>query len=259
LRHKPRTRAIYGPLAASFRARRQLHERSLASEVDEALGGELRSLFAPGEGVAEMRQLMRVAQSSLVAELRLSHATVAGAVADSPARLEEPESWEATLLQRRALLKWSQVCTLQKRAPAATAWLLAFDLYWRGGVWATLRVVDLTAPTRHQQGTGSHRSIAQFPSTRRATSKTRQHDLAGAIGATNDRRRWLQQLRPSSRASRAYVGMCGFPPFIRTRCRLCWRTLGAWPRSPPHTALHRLRHGGASADGIAGVADSVIR
>jgi len=260
LRHKPVTRAIYGPLAASFRARHQVHERSPASAVDEALDGELRSLFASGEGLAEMRQLLHAVQSSLVrtkAELRLSHATVAGAAADSPPHIEEPESWEATLLQCRALLKWSNVCTPQKRALAVTAWLLAFDLYWRGGVWVTLRVADLMAPTRHQQGTASYWSITQFPSTRRATSKTRQHDLTGAIGSTNDSRRWLQQLCPLLRDFPRPRGDVRLFPLSVDEVQAMLADSRRLASLPP-TALHRLRHGGASADGIAGVADSIM-
>ena len=130
MRHKPRTRAIYGPLAASFRQRYQLHERSPAEAVDEALDGELRSLFASGEGVAEMRQLLHAVQSSLVrtkAELGPSHATVAGAGSDTPPHVEEPETWEALLLQVTALLTKATIATPRKRALAATAWLFACD------------------------------------------------------------------------------------------------------------------------------------
>jgi len=237
-----------------------VNEFSAPQEVDAALDAELRTLFMAGEGLAEMRQLLHAVQSDMVrskGELRLSHATLAGVAAESPPHIEEPETWEATLLQAHALLTQSRLGTPRTRALVATAWLLAFDLYWRGGVWATLLVGDLSPPARHQAGVGGLWSVTQFPATGLATSKTRQHDLTGGVGATCAKRRWLQQLCPLLQACPRGASERRLFPLHQDEMQAMFvegrRLAGLRP-----SHLHRLRHGGASVDGMDAVADSVM-
>ena len=120
----------------------------------------------------------------------------------------------------------------------------------------TIRVEDLLAPVSNQPGLAGRWSITLYPKTREQQSKTLLQDNTFGVGTTNPQREWLGKIAAALRASSGKRAML-FPVSPAQLDRIM--TIGAQLTQLTESNRHRLRHGGASADGLAGVETSVIQ
>ena len=99
-------------------------------------------------------------------------------------------------------------------------------------------------------------SLTLFPSTQAQKSKTQLQDNTLVIGGTNERRAWLSGVAAALKRNAAgRTSLFGLSqPKMGALHRRAF-TLAGLPKSTPH----RLRHGGASADAMAGVSPTIIQ
>ena len=118
-----------------------------------------------------------------------------------------------------------------------------------------LRRQDLRRPTPRQRGAARFWSAIFFPRRLSIAAKNQEMDVCKTVGSTHPDRRWLEDLCPLA---------LRLPHNGPT---LLWLTSARWV-SIMHSARavagvgdghpHQLRHGGASQDGMAGVADTIM-
>ena len=181
-------------------------------------------------------------------QLPRSGAARRGHAREQKPNLQEPETWEATLLTAWALVNSvHQIATTSECATAAVAILFAFDLYGRAFDIIKALKSELRAPIRGQAGAASAWTVTLYPTTQQATSKTRTQDETIILGASNRRRAWLTRLCPALKRRRPQE------PLLIGLTASRYMQLYALGRSAaglPPSNLHRLRHGGASADAL---------
>ena len=119
-------------------------------------------------------------------------------------KLDDPESWPAVVLAALALLTHdSAKATPAERVWVASAMLLGFDVYARGGDMMNVKRADLLAPPRGATGVANAWSLTMWPSSGTEVSKTGSQDDTKFIGITNPDRQWVWQLcRPLLSMSR---------------------------------------------------------
>ena len=131
--------------------------------------------------------------------------------------------------------------------------LLGFDTYARGGdmVWA--RKEELRPPIPQVEA-ASMWTLTLWPSTAHQTSKTNTQDATKTIGLAKPRS-WLAQLCPILK--RLAPDDPRLIPLTQERYVTLFHRAFALATLPQCTP-HRLRHGGASADGMLGFSDAEI-
>ena len=143
-----------------------------------------------------------------------------------------------------------------ERTLAVTALLLAFDGYHRPQDPYTTRSCDLHPPVSANVGAAGKWSLTLFPASRTLRSKTGAQDNTFVIGDTSKRRAWLQQVAAAlhqNAKDRVYLYNLAPGQLNRIYNR------GATLAKVDEVNLHRLRHGGASADGIEQVPEPTIQ
>ena len=164
-----------------------------------------------------------------------------------------PEVWENALGIAVALLRLvSHRFSRLQLAAGAAAVLLSFDIYARGGDAAKILASELRAPRRGQHGALAAWTVTMFPETEAARSKTGGADDTVLIGTTHPRRAWLTVFLAALRTMRRKTSLL----FDLTQTQLNdIYNLGRKATGLAKAGLHPLRHGGASADKLAGLAE----
>jgi len=247
-----KTRQLYTTVATDFLVAHQLHEHSDPIELDRALDADLVRLYLAGESPVETNYLyyaVRWMCCRTNADLRLSFRSRQGHSKVARSRHVEPETWEGVLLMCRALLLETQdTRDAEEAARAACGFLLSFDTYARGFDLVGAETTELRAPLGAAARSAANAwTLTLFPATGRTESKTHRQDLTKIVGGTDPRRAWLSRLCPALKASR--MGQHLLLGIDESRYQYLFhraRRLAKVPDSHPH----RLRHGGASADGL---------
>jgi len=250
----PGSRKIYLENSNPFVEKFGLTESSRAKEVDGHLDQAIVLKYLEGEPLQNAKVLyyaIRWRLSFTNPELRLSFASLKGFERQEPVGVEEPEAWESVLLSAHALLSSTAlVASRRERVMGAFAFLIAFDAYLRGGSVVGIRRTELRAPLSRSAGAASCWNLTLHPVTANEYSKTRTQDTTIMIGSSHVDRSWLTQLCPIA------VKLAGPTMLIDIEAKrykelftTAWATAGV-PTSHPH----RLRHGGASMDGMQGPA-----
>ena len=146
--------------------------------------------------------------------------------------------------------------TALERTLAVTALLLAFDGYHRPQDPYTIRTCDLHPPVAANAGAAGKWSLTLFPASRALRSKTGTQDNTFVIGDTSKRRAWLQKVAAAlhqNAKKRVYLYNLAPGQLNRVYNR------GATLVKLYEVNLHRLRHGGASADGVKQVPGAYLR
>ena len=255
-RVKAVTRSIYQRWAEHMEVNHNLSATSSATAVDAALDKELATPFLKQTGLAEARQLYyatRWAWSLTNECLFLSYGSLAGFTREKRIWGNDPVSWESTMVASLTLLRSRQIeATDLERFEGACSHLLVFDVHARAGDMKVPRACDLFPPTALGTGVELFWTFNFFDLAQEAMSKTSDKDVTKTVVSTNTARSWL------SSVCRA-LSLCPRPspasPLVSmTQPRL--QSLFQQSRSvsllQPAT-LHQLRHGGASADGAAGL------
>jgi len=243
---------LYTRAATDFLNRHGLNPQSDPAVIDRELDKDLVQLYLNGEGPTETNYLyyaVRWMTCRTNAELRLAFKSRQGHSRTSRARHVDPETWEGTLLMCRALLLATKATTEAKEAAAACCgFLLSFDTYARGFDLVEALTSELRPPLgAAARSAATAWTLTLYPATGRAVSKTHRQDLTKIIGDTDPRRAWLVRLCPVLKAAHLHpklllgLSEARYLHFFRKA-----RSLGNLPQSHPH----RLRHGGASADGL---------
>ena len=254
-----RTRVLYQKSALDFLRQTKLGAEPPPSAVDKALERELDRFFLTGEGTAPGRTLfyalrwwlcLRNEQLPLSSEARRGHGRVQRPV------LQEPETWEHTLLTALALMQEPQSKTpIATRAVVASGLLLSFDLYGRAHDLIKALKSELRGPLPHQRsGPASRWTLTLYPITADLMSKTRTQDETLIIGSSNPRRAWLQCLGPALKQFQPSDPRL-LPVDPKEYQNLF--TQGRQLAKLGPSNLHRLRHGGASADALQTGIDSI--
>jgi len=160
------------------------------------------------------------------------------------------------VLQALALMRdATSAHPLPVRASAAVAFLLGFDVYARGGDLTQVMRNQVLPPRPHQTGAVAAWSVTLFPATQAGVSTTGKQDDTVLIATSNPARAWLTQLLPPITAQRHPSGsLLGLTQSTFVRLFHASRRAAKLPPSWPH----RLQHGGASADALAGCSDLTI-
>ena len=104
-------------------------------------------------------------------------------------------------------------------------------------------------------GTPAAYTVNFFPKAAGVPAKNLQFDVLKAVGSTNSRRRWLAHVCaivlqvPARSPLLLQMTSERYQQLWRAACRLA---------GLPQANLHRLRHGGASADALAAVSDAEL-
>ena len=245
------TLKMYLRLADEFLTDQRLSTQSPLPMVDRRLEQELDQLYLAGEGTAPGRNLfyaLRWAFSAKTEDFPKASAARLGHSRIQKPSLQEPETWEATVLMAHALVSEASLeATPAERGLAAAGVLLSFDLYGRANDLAKALKAELRPPVASQPGAAGIWTLTLYPTTQQETSKTRTQDETVAIGTSNKRRLWLRQLcRPLTLHSPSDKRLlCMTPKRYLQLFHLGRRLAHLAPSNP-----HRLRHGGASADGL---------
>ena len=137
--------------------------------------------------------------------------------------------------------------TPAERGLAAIGVLLSFDLYSRANDLRKALISELRPPVASQPGSAGVWTLTLYPTTQQETSKTRTQDETISIGASNKRRAWVRQLcRPLKQHCPSDKRLLCLSIKRYLQLFHLGRQLAQLPVSNPH----RLRHGGASADGL---------
>ena len=251
-RIKPQSQQIYQAAVDEFHLAYRLSSNSSAAEIDTTLDAELVRLYLSGESPGKGKVLyyaVRWHHCLPNAALPRAFASRQGHSKVQRSQLEEPEPWQTVVLAALALLSDpSKKATPAERVWVASAMLIGFDVYARGGDMMNLRRCELLPPSP----VTTSWSLTMWPSTETEVSKVGSQDDTKYLGATNADRAWLAQLcRPLLSMSRRSPYL--FPITQRRYLRLFHlaHSLANVPASHPH----RLRHGGASADALAQCSD----
>jgi hypothetical protein len=265
----PKTREIYTRAAAKFFAAAGLPpstaERIVTpiAEIDRALSYQIDLLVLAGEEAQSSRTLFYAVRWTLSvpnSALRLGKAAQLGHARRAPGGSGEPLAWEELLLRVCLLLRASPQslgCSRVAMAKAVIAMLLAFDFYARGAELMSAKYSELRPPIRGTVAAAATWTLNMFPGNRARESKTRKKDHLRAVGTTNAQRSWLRSLCPLLRSHRVASDDSLFQISTELYVALFLQSgvLGHFDRR----TLHQLRHGGASADGAAGVGDLEIK
>ena len=248
----------YLALVRAFQLTYALGDKSAAALVDRALNTELVRMYLLGEEVAPNRMLLYAVKWFYLltqSEMRNSLASLKGHLNLSRENMELPETWEAVCLQTAALVRSIVRAALDPDLVyAAAAFLLQFDTYSRLGELLAAQVTELRAPAPHQRGMAACWTLTLHPCTEAGRSKTKQQDDTITIGSTCPRRAWLTKVA-AALATRTSGPLL---PLTEPRHRALFhrsRQLAGLQVSHPH----RLRHGGASADGAAQLPEATIQ
>jgi len=259
---KPVTRDLYTRVANNFLQASGLAAHSPPDDIDRALDRALVALFLAGEAPAETNILFYAVRWMCCrtnSELRLSFRSRQGHSRVSRTKHIEPETWEATVLMCLALLQDSKGSGPRKEAARACAgFLLSFDIYGRGTDIVKAMTNELRAPLGTAAGSCSTTwTLTLFPCTGDDEAKNRRQDVTKTVGATDPRRAWLGSVCKALKAIRPQTQL--LLNLSETRYVFLFhkaRKLAGLPPSHPH----RLRHGGASADGLlTSVSDATIQ
>ena len=257
-RVSPAMQAQYLALVRRFQAAYRLVDTSPMAQIDRLLNLELVRMYLVGEELAPNRMLLYAVKWFYVmtdVDMRLSLASLKGHRNLSRENMELPETWEAVCLQSAALVKSiKSALETPELVFAAAAFLFQFDTYSRLGELLSASVEELRAPAPHQRGAAACWTLTMHPSTELGRSKTKQQDDTITIGSTCPRRAWLTKVAAALAARRTGPLF----PLTEERHRAIFHTsrrLANLPVSHPH----RLRHGGASADGAALLPEATIQ
>ena len=232
-----------------------MNEMTSAALVDAALDTELDALYLGGHSPAPGRTLfyaLRWHLSLTNDSLPLASQARQGHARKERPTLQQPETWEATLLMASALLDSSDpMIAPSERLAGACGFLLSFDVYGRATDLPKALAAELRAPARYQTGAASQWTLTLYPATAAAretqVSKTNTTDDTVAIGISNPKRRWLQTLCAGiSRLPHPEGLLLGLSTKRYYQLFNHARAAAALPASSPH----RLRHGGASVDSL---------
>ena len=261
-RVSPATQAIYLTRVRMVQhMQQQLSDHSNAREVDAGLVAALAALYRAGEESYELRVTyysLRWHYLLTDLELRRSKALWDGIRKSNRERVEDPEAYETVLLQTRALLeqgpaKYGESDTLA----GCTGFLVQFDTFARTMELLSIDLAQgVSVPIPMQEGVAAKTVITFFPSSQAAKSKTKQQDDSVIVGATSARREWIGDLvRERKRCQRAESRLV---PLTERRCLELFHASRRFARLQA-SRPHRLRHGGASADGANNVPEPTIR
>jgi len=250
---KATTATLYTGIAQSFLLRNGLTAHSAPEDIDKALDMEMVELYLQGESAAESNLLYYGTRWYTVrtnADLRLSFRSRQGHCRSQFRRRILPETWEAVLLQCAALM--DDVSGAGPRLEAARAccgWLLSFDTYARATELLEAARKELRPPLGSAaRKAGGFWTLTLFPSTHVEEAKNKLQDVTKMVGATDERRRWLTHLlRPLLRSGLGQDRLLG-PLNPGRYLKLFHRSRVLASLQPSHP--HRLRHGGASLDGL---------
>ena len=164
-----------------------------------------------------------------------------------PSKLQDPETWEGTLLMCLALLAIvAKPVVVRINALCAIATLLSFDTYARGGDAPQLLSTELRAPVAKQRGAARMWTVTYHPLGGKC-SKVGKHDHTATIASTHPDRLWLNELMwILSLRKRPQPTLFEMTPTLWLEKFHLARQLAGLDSSYPH----RLRHGRASADAL---------
>ena len=250
------TRRRWTPLAHAFLNDYNLTIKSNIVDVDLCLDTELVRLYLTGEENAPGRDLFYAVRWLLcvqTSDLRLANQSRLGHLRETRTTAEYPETWEATLLHARGILDLdSAVASPSEKACAAIGLLLSFDIYGRSSDLPLATRAELRPPVTRRAGPTGSWTLTLWPSTEASYSKTRTQDDTVIVGGSNPDRAWLAELcGPLKRHSSDPRLLAMSPSRYLTLFHAGRARAGLWP-----SHAHRLRHGGASADGLAGAEDT---
>jgi hypothetical protein len=159
-----------------------------------------------------------------------------------------PETYEAVLLMAMALLseKHSRLADRREAALMSIALIFSFDTYARGGDAPLVRSVELRAPVPCQTGAARHWTLTYHPVGGKC-SKMGKHDRTVTLGSSHPDRKWVGDLAEIIHARSKSHELLYELSALRWANRFHHaRKMAQLAPSVPH----RLRHGGASADGV---------
>jgi len=249
---KAPTRLLYTRVAEQFLASRQLDQHSPPDVIDFHLDKAIVQLYLAGESQTESNYLYYAVRwycCRTNQDFRLAFRSRAGHSRSQSQNRRLPETWEALLLQCHALMTQTHgIAALHEAALACTGFLLSFDLYARALDLVVAKRTELRPPQgAAARGAADCWTITIWPSTEEATSKTHKQDHTRVVGATDPLRKWLTALcRPLLAATRGQDMLLKISEATYVKLFKRGRTLA---RLAP-SSLHRLRHGGASVDGL---------
>ena len=254
---KPKTAKLYLTAVKQFHEMYGVGPETPLPTLDRLLDTEIVNIYLRGERPAEGRILfyaMRWHHSLRNEQLPKSSASRVGFNRQEQEIGQEPVTWEATMLAARAILATNLTeITKDERLACASAMLLGFDAYARGGDMTWTTKVELRPPILHVEA-AAFWTLTMWPSTSHETSKTNTQDATKAIGVAKPRA-WLSQLCPI--LLRLAPQDPRLIPLTQDRYVTLFHRAFALASLPPCTP-HRLRHGGASADGMLGSSDAEI-
>ena len=114
---------------------------------------------------------------------------------------------------------------------------------------------DLRRPTPRQRGAARVWSATFFPKRLSIAAKNQEMDVCKTVGSTHPDRRWLEELCPLA------LRLPHNGPTLLGLSSARWVSIMHSASAAANVGdghPHQLRHGGASQDGMAGVADTVM-
>ena len=230
-----------------------------AREVVVALDRELVVHFLKDGALQDARHLYYATRWHFALTntlLRRSHLSLRGYGRNRRGEVSDPVTWESVLLSAYSLLTDTTIsATTAERIAAAAGQLLAFDLYARGGDMVTVRSEDVRSPSSRQKGAAGFWTITFFPQEAGVHSKTGEVDLAKAVAQPNRERAWIAGLCPLLLKLHPANGL------LLGLTQRRWLELFHLSRASAQVGAavpHRLRHGGASMDALAGTSDGAL-
>ena len=243
-----------------FQLEAETGDDATPEEIDRLLNCNLCALYLNGES----RQATSLRYAAVKwhynlnpCHLRHSQKAKMGHARREPRPPRVPETWEAVLLQCVALLTIAPPSvSAVEQALAAVGFLWSFDLYGRSQDLVSARKMELRPPLPGQAGRAGAWALTLFPETTGARSKTGLGDLTNIIGDTCDERKWLAQLAPLVKSFQPDDPrlLCLTPKRYADLFHLSRRLAGL-----DKSCLHRLRHGGVSADALKNLPDHVLQ
>ena len=250
-RDKAPTRARYAAAVNSFMNMYRLTDTTPKEELDWLLDKELDRLYLTGESAGPGRCLFYAVRwhfGIVNADLPKSSMARQGHTRMQRSALQDPIPWEEVLVMVDALLSAppSEAAT-QLKVAASIGMIIAFDVYGRANDVTTALRNELRPPAPRGHGGLRHWTLTFFPETQSLTSKTHTQDDTVTIGSSNPQRKWISQLCPLLlRVPTSDGGLLGITrKQYQSMFYLARRRAGLSLAGP-----HRLRHGGASADGL---------
>ena len=253
----PRTRSQYQAAVQALLARTSLGQASTPRQVDVALNRYLKHLFRTSPSAGPARHVYygtRWHYSLNNVLLRRSFQSLKGFERKFRSLCRDPVCWEDVLLTALTLVDPPmQNTTPRELFMTVVAMLLSFDLYARGQDLLQVPRSEVRPPTSSTATSASFWSITFFPQSQGKPGKDQLFDHCKLVGSTNSHRRWLGSM--CALLSRTPPVGTQLITLSQARLRALMAEARAHAGLPPATP-HQFRHGGASMDGMAGVADS---